>query len=123
MGRPHLQNPPYECKIDLWIRKFLSSFVAGDISEGIALVPARTDTAWFRRFEHAPVCFVRGRLKFSNVANSAPFPSALFYLGPKPARFANIFAELGRIYLPHSGERDSAPSRNLEGGAMRHMTP
>lgn len=41
------------------------------------LLPARTDTRWFHEFIYgkAEIRFVRGRLKFGNATNSAPFPS------------------------------------------------
>lgn len=41
------------------------------------LLPARTDTKWFHEFiyQKAEVRFVRGRLKFGDSKNSAPFPS------------------------------------------------
>jgi phage N-6-adenine-methyltransferase len=96
-------NPPYGRAIDGWVRKFIGSFAAGDMSQGVALVPARTDTAWFRLFDAAPVCFVSGRLRFSGMQNAAPFPSALFYLGSKTEAFARIFADLGTIYVRYQG--------------------
>ena len=45
----------------------------------VCLVPARTDTKWFHDFVlgKAEIRFIRGRLKFGNSKNSAPFPSML----------------------------------------------
>lgn len=93
-------NPPYGRVIAAWVRKFVHSYNYSSISmtEGIALVPARTDTAWFRIFRDFPVCFIRGRLRFSGMNNSAPFPSAVFYVGPRTQQFARIFSEIGDIY-------------------------
>lgn len=47
----------------------------------VALVPARTDTAWWHDscIMHE-VRFIRGRLKFGNSKNSAPFPSAVIVM-------------------------------------------
>ena len=49
----------------------------------MALIPARTDTAYWH--EHvatqADVFFLRGRLKFGQGSQSAPFPSALAVWG------------------------------------------
>lgn len=45
------------------------------------LIPARTDTRWWHEFignnPNASVHFIKGRLKFGNAKNSAPFPSAI----------------------------------------------
>ena len=46
------------------------------------LLPARTDTKWFHQFcldkeRVSVVCFVKGRLKFGDQTNSAPFPSMI----------------------------------------------
>lgn len=41
------------------------------------LIPARTDTSYFHDYIYhkAEIRFVRGRLKFGDGKNSAPFPS------------------------------------------------
>lgn len=41
------------------------------------LIPARTDTKAFHEYIYgnAEIRFVRGRLKFGNAKNTAPFPS------------------------------------------------
>lgn len=43
------------------------------------LIPSRTDTRYFHNFiyKRAEIRFVKGRLKFGNSNNSAPFPSML----------------------------------------------
>ena len=45
----------------------------------VMLLPARTDTKWFHDFimDKAEIRFIRGRLKFGNSTNSAPFPSMI----------------------------------------------
>jgi phage N-6-adenine-methyltransferase len=95
-------NPPYGREIVDWVDKLLSEWEKGNI-EAIALVPARTDTAWFAKLDAHPWCAVRGRLKFSNNPNSAPFPSAVFYLGRDedeagPDRFVSVFLKHGTIF-------------------------
>lgn len=44
----------------------------------MCLVPSRTDTSWWHEtcIQHE-VRFIRGRLKFGNQLNAAPFPSAV----------------------------------------------
>jgi hypothetical protein len=91
-------NPPYGRVIDDWVSKLVSEFVAGAVTEAIALVPARTDTRWFDRFYGHTVCFWRGRLTFINNEGPAKFPSAIFYLGENETRFAQTFQPYGSIY-------------------------
>jgi phage N-6-adenine-methyltransferase len=74
-------NPPYGREIGRWVEKLAYQYREGHTKEGLALVPARVDTDWFKSFRDFPACFIDGRLKFSGSDNSAPFPSAMFYLG------------------------------------------
>lgn len=71
-------NPPYS-KIGEFIRKGLLHLARGDCSVLVYLIPARTDTAWFHDYCYgrAEIRFIRGRLKFGNSQNSAPFPSMI----------------------------------------------
>ena len=41
------------------------------------LLPARTDTKWFHDYIYgkAEIRFIKGRLKFGDAKNSAPFPA------------------------------------------------
>ena len=43
----------------------------------VCLVPSRTDTKWFHEYVlgKAEIRFVKGRLKFGDSKESAPFPS------------------------------------------------
>ena len=43
------------------------------------LLPARTDTRWFHDYIYwkADIRFVKGRIKFGDSKNSAPFPSMI----------------------------------------------
>lgn len=65
-------NPPYGRHIGKWVKKASES----DCTV-VMLLPARTDTAWFHDYIYgcAEIRFVRGRLRFGNSKNSAPFPS------------------------------------------------
>ena len=73
-------NPPYGRQIGLWMRKAYESALQG--ATVVCLVPARTDTAWWHDYAvKGRVEFIRGRLKFGNAKNSAPFPSALVVFG------------------------------------------
>lgn len=92
-------NPPYGREIGAWVDKLADEFEYGNVSEAIALVPSRTDTSWWAHLPASMVCFVTGRLSFSDHENPAPFPSAVAYLGPNAERFATEFLTLGLVYV------------------------
>lgn len=71
-------NPPYGRQIGKFVSKALNESLRGCCV--VCLIPARTDTRWFHDFifdTNAEVRFLRGRLKFNDGPNSAPFPSAV----------------------------------------------
>lgn len=53
-------NPPYGNETAIWVEKFCQH------RNGVMLVFARTDTAWFHKHARRAdvICFVRGRIKF-----------------------------------------------------------
>lgn len=65
-------NPPYGREIGKWVAK-----CAAHKGTAVMLLPARTDTRWFHDYIYgkAEIRFIKGRLKFGNSKNSAPFPS------------------------------------------------
>lgn len=78
-NQPIWLNPPYGRTIKLWVNKADSIAKAGGIV--VCLVPARTDTSWWHDYcIHHEIRFLRGRLKFGNQPNCAPFPSALIIM-------------------------------------------
>jgi site-specific DNA-methyltransferase (adenine-specific) len=70
-------NPPYGRETQHWVRKCFTEVVNGLCPLAVMLIPARTDTRWFHDYiyKKAEIRFVKGRLKFGDSANSAPFPS------------------------------------------------
>ena len=97
-GRVYM-NPPYGDEISDWVRKLTAEYSLGHVDQAIALVPARVDTEWFQQLRDCTICFVRGRLKFSGARNSAPFPSAVVYVGTDMESFHRAFADLGDIWV------------------------
>ena len=67
-------NPPYGRQIKYWMEKAYKSD-----AKVVCLVPARTDTVWWHNYamKADDIRFIKGRLKFGNSKNSAPFPSAI----------------------------------------------
>nr|WP_195251986.1 DNA N-6-adenine-methyltransferase [Romboutsia sp. 1001713B170207_170306_H8] len=77
-------NPPYVRQIGKWIEKAYNESVKG--ATVVCLIPARTDTKYWHEFIFpyaSEIRFIKGRLKFGNSDNSAPFPSALVILSNK----------------------------------------
>ncbi len=75
-------NPPYGRGIGKWMEKALRTSQSGCVV--VCLVPARTDTGWWHDFVidgNANVTFLRGRLRFNDGPNAAPFPSAVVRFG------------------------------------------
>ena len=70
-------NPPYGREIQNWVQKCFSEVRSGKCLCAVMLIPARTDTQWFHKYiyKQAEVRFIKGRLKFGDSKNSAPFPS------------------------------------------------
>jgi phage N-6-adenine-methyltransferase len=74
-------NPPYS-DVDEWMRKAYGAAQEG--ATVVCLVPARTDTQWWHEYVmKGEVRLLRGRLKFGNAENSAPFPSAIAVFRPR----------------------------------------
>ena len=91
-------NPPYGRGLCDWTGKVLEEANRG--AEIALLLPARTDTAYWKDVIHAQeICFIWGRLRFHapgrGPVTSATFPSVLAYFGEREGRFRRIFGELG----------------------------
>ena len=71
-------NPPYGRGIEEWIAK---AYQEGrkENTRVVMLIPARTDTRYWHDYvmKAKEIHFVKGRLKFGDSKNSAPFPSAV----------------------------------------------
>lgn len=79
-GKRVFCNPPYGRQVGEWIRRGPEAEIA------VFLLPARTDTKWFHELvlpHAAEIRFLRGRLKFGDSQNPAPFPSFVIVFGKK----------------------------------------
>ncbi len=80
-GHVVFMNPPYGREIRHWMGKALVSARAGAMV--VCLVPARTDTGWWHTYAiHGEIRFLRGRLRFGQAQQGAPFPSAIVVFHP-----------------------------------------
>jgi len=74
-------NPPYGRVIGQWVKKAYESALDG--ATVVCLLPARTDTSWWHDYcMKGEIRFVRGRLKFGDASENAPFPSAVVVFRP-----------------------------------------
>lgn len=72
-------NPPYGKEIKKWVKKCYEEGQKENTTV-VMLIPARTDTSYFHDYIYniaSEIRFIRGRLKFGNSKNSAPFPSMI----------------------------------------------
>ena len=90
-GHNVFMNPPYGREIKHWLKKAHEEGQK-DNTTIIALVPARTDTRYWHDYimKADAIYFVKGRLKFGNGDNSAPFPSAVIVFKKHDAPFPRM---------------------------------
>lgn len=75
-------NPPYGREIGAWVEKAFHSAKRNGATV-VCLLPARVDTRWWHDYcANGEVHFVKGRLKFGDCKDSAPFPSAVVVFRP-----------------------------------------
>ena len=77
-------NPPYGREISKWVEK---AYLENKNNNAfiVMLLPARTDTRWFHNYIYNKhkIIFIKGRLKFNDGKQSAPFPSMLVIMEDK----------------------------------------
>jgi site-specific DNA-methyltransferase (adenine-specific) len=75
-GKTVFCNPPYGRELKKWVEKCYKESLKGNTII-VMLIPARTDTTYFHNFIYfkSEIRFLKGRLKFGDSKNSAPFPS------------------------------------------------
>ncbi len=108
-------NPPYGRELKRWTAKARAEYLAGKASLVIALVPARTDTTWWHRdvLGEATIMFLKGRLRFGENAESAPFPSALVIWGARPARVRALQGAIPGAWVVHA-PKSGATEKDLQ---------
>lgn len=77
-------NPPYGRQIGDWVKKAHKESQEPNTTV-VMLLPARTDTKYFHNYiyKQHEIRFIRGRLKFGDSKNSAPFPSMIVIMRAK----------------------------------------
>lgn len=82
-GKVNFVNPPYGNEIGKWIKKGYEEWQKGKTV--VFLIPSRTDTRWWHEYvmKATEIRFIKGRLKFDDQKNPAPFPSAIVIFSPQ----------------------------------------
>ena len=95
-GKMNFVNPPYS-DIKDWVEKAYSESLQNRAS--VMLIPSRTDTRWWHDFVMLAdeIRFIKGRLKFDEHKNPAPFPSCLVIFNGKPYQSLSSFPEGVRV--------------------------
>lgn len=90
-------NPPYGREMRAWAGKCYEAACGGALV--VLLAHARTDTRWFHDWVYgkaSEIRFVRGRLKFGDGRQSAPFPSLVAVFRPT-ALFSAVADRVSRV--------------------------
>lgn len=97
-------NPPYGREIGPWVEKWYQGVRDHTFDQGMLLIPARTDTKWFRplyALDRVLFCWIYGRLCFGAATNAAPFPSVLVYTyrygEADKDNFIEVFGQYGAV--------------------------
>lgn len=80
-------NPPYGRALNKWVEKCYEEHIKHNITV-VMLIPARTDTSYFHDYiyHNSEIRFIRGRLKFNDGNNPAPFPSMIVVYRGRPIK-------------------------------------
>jgi phage N-6-adenine-methyltransferase len=102
-------NPPYGRELPRWIAKARAEVSAGRAKTAVALIPARTDTGWWHNdiARLADIFFLRGRLRFGDGVQSAPFPSALAVWGAELSTVESLKESLPPCWHQPPDNRES----------------
>jgi hypothetical protein len=108
--RSVFMNPPYSktgssSNQAIWATKLQAEYDAGHVSEAIMLVKAALGYKWFEQLWRTHwCCFCRERIAFvlpgGGTAGLAKQGSVFVYFGRHPERFAEVFAQFGRVIPP-----------------------
>ena len=97
-------NPPYS-KIGAFMKKAYAESQKGAVV--VCLIPARTDTRYFHDYvmKAQEIRFVKGRLKFGDSKNSAPFPSVIVIFDKNATGYVGGYPRIGKTIAAAAGEQ------------------
>jgi len=90
-GETVFVNPPYG-NLSEWVEKGYRESQKDD-TKVVMLIPARTDTKYWHKYvmRASEIHFIKGRLKFGDSKNSAPFPSAVVVFNSGSSYIRNLY--------------------------------
>ncbi len=105
-------NPPYGKGVENWLRKAIDESKKG--CTVVCLIPFRTDTKYFHQLIYDKACEIRlikGRLKYDDKKQSAPFPSAIiiYRKGKTKTSWTNVDSK-GKLLDSLDGTEINSPS-------------
>lgn len=77
-------NPPYNREQGKFVKKAIDEVNNGNAKTVVLLIPSRTDTKIWQDFifkKASQIIYIKGRLRFGDSKENAPFPSALVVFG------------------------------------------
>ncbi|HUS98912.1 MAG TPA: DNA N-6-adenine-methyltransferase [Candidatus Thermoplasmatota archaeon] len=92
-GTSNFVNPPYGHEISNWLKKGYEESLNGKTV--VFLIPSRTDTKWWHDYvmKAKYIHFIKGRLKFDDGKNPAPFPSCVVIFNHKKIHNQKLLCE------------------------------
>lgn len=100
-------NPPWN-NIGPWVEKAFAEYQAGHCTEVIMLLPARTETRWYRQLsKEALTCQPDYRINYMqaneqgelHLVKGIAHASHYFYIGENWGKFQRVFEKIGGIYV------------------------
>jgi site-specific DNA-methyltransferase (adenine-specific) len=97
-------NPPYS-KIGQFMEKAYEESQKG--ATIVCLIPARTDTKYWHDYvmKAQEIRFIKGRLKFGDSKNSAPFPSVIVIFDKNATGYVGGYPRIGKTIAAAAGEQ------------------
>ena len=92
-------NPPYaQPLMQNFVRKLVTEYNSGNVTQAVMLTHNYTDTAWFHEAQAgALLCFTRGRISFVGASGPPTQGQCFFYFGDRRDAFHAAFSTFGFI--------------------------
>jgi hypothetical protein len=112
-------NPGNGRDVNKWAERLLSSYIARDVTEFIALMPARLNESWFGQMSEVAIwCALQGSIKWGGVNGAPDFsnahPFVVFHAGPHHERFVREFRPRGPL-IRRMVEVEKSVAQSIQG--------
>ena len=96
-GKLFVNPPPSQAQA--FVERLVREHKCKEVTEAVLLVPAWTDTEWFRLPSKSMKAFLM-KPEFSEV-EGMPDPLVAIYFGDRHAYFGQVFSQHGDVYVPY----------------------